>query len=429
MTLAIIRKESLHEMEELNGPESQTSTQNHKMTQAYRTKLPHRMHSSNEFSIWAILKQAVGMDLTRLTMPVIFNEPLSFIQRLSEYLEYCNLLHEAAITEDPVKRLMLVTTYMVSCYAPVAARFGKPFNPLLGETFEMIRDDLGIKLIAEQVSHHPPISAVHAEGKSGFSLELCMEPRVKFWGKSIEVKPKGQAIIKIPKYDEVYSFSFMNSSINNIIIGSLWLELYGQCKIRNRTTGHTAYVQFKPAGWFSRGINQVEGHIADKNDAKIVSIKGDWTKYVCSCPAKDANLLHNIDYSSMGDSDCLPPSVTLNWKAVPKPKHADTMYNMTEFAMGLNELLDTHKDVLAPTDCRYRPDIRCLESGDMDGACEEKVRLEEKQRATRKIMEAKKEIWKPRWFAFDYRDDIGTTTWTYNGDYFKRDYSNCPDIY
>jgi len=38
----------------------------------------------------------------------------------------------------------------------------KPFNPLLGETYELIEENK-FKFIAEQVSHHPPISAFFAE--------------------------------------------------------------------------------------------------------------------------------------------------------------------------------------------------------------------------------------------------------------------------
>jgi hypothetical protein len=40
-------------------------------------------------------------------------------------------------------------------------RFNKPFNPILGETYELIGD--GWKFLSEQVSHHPPISASYAE--------------------------------------------------------------------------------------------------------------------------------------------------------------------------------------------------------------------------------------------------------------------------
>lgn len=38
---------------------------------------------------------------------------------------------------------------------------GKPFNPILGETFEIITPEYNY--FAEQVSHHPPISACIAE--------------------------------------------------------------------------------------------------------------------------------------------------------------------------------------------------------------------------------------------------------------------------
>jgi hypothetical protein len=50
----------------------------------------------------------------------------------------------------------------------------KPFNPVLGETFEM--KSKNYRLLAEQVSHHPPISALHADGKT---YELWMNSYTK----------------------------------------------------------------------------------------------------------------------------------------------------------------------------------------------------------------------------------------------------------
>ena len=46
-----------------------------------------------------------------------------------------------------------------SVYAATINRTKKPFNPLLGETFEYIDEKNGFRFISEQVSHHPPISA------------------------------------------------------------------------------------------------------------------------------------------------------------------------------------------------------------------------------------------------------------------------------
>lgn len=38
-------------------------------------------------------------------------------------------------------------------------------------------------------------------------------------------------------------------------------------------------------------------------------------------------------------------------------------YNFSKFAITLNELLDGLEEKVAPTDCRLRPDQRCLEIG------------------------------------------------------------------
>lgn len=44
------------------------------------------------------------------------------------------------------------------------------------------------------------------------------------------------------------------------------------------------------------------------------------------------------------------------------------MYNFTSFTVSLNELETGMEKILAPTDCRLRPDIRGMENGNM-GAC------------------------------------------------------------
>jgi len=44
-------------------------------------------------------------ELSKITMPVIFNEPLSFLERIAEYMEYTSLVEQAAACDDPVERL------------------------------------------------------------------------------------------------------------------------------------------------------------------------------------------------------------------------------------------------------------------------------------------------------------------------------------
>lgn len=75
-------------------------------------------------------------------------------------------------------------------------RVGKPFNPLLGETYELQRNDF--KILCEQVSHHPPISAFHAESVN-YKFYGSINPNIKFMGKSITIQPKGVVTVELTR--------------------------------------------------------------------------------------------------------------------------------------------------------------------------------------------------------------------------------------
>lgn len=95
---------------------------------------------------------------TRLTGPpptcpqVNFNEPLSMLQRLTEDLEYHHLLDTAVHCTSSVEQMCLVAAFSVSSYSTTVHRIAKPFNPMLGETFELDRlEDMGLRSLCEQV--------------------------------------------------------------------------------------------------------------------------------------------------------------------------------------------------------------------------------------------------------------------------------------
>ena len=80
------------------------------------------------------------------------NEPLSFIQRLTEELMYAKVLEKAASCEDPLEQMAYVSGFASSVYASTIHRVGKPFNPLLGETYECDRRaEHGWRCFLEQV--------------------------------------------------------------------------------------------------------------------------------------------------------------------------------------------------------------------------------------------------------------------------------------
>lgn len=118
-------------------------------------------------------------------------------------------------------------------------------------------------------------------------------------------------------------------------------------------------------------------------------------------------------------------SIIYSNTSVPAPQ----MYNFTSFTVSLNELETGMEKILAPTDCRLRPDIRGMENGNMDLASQEKERLEEKQREARRERAREEAEWQTRWFHRGSNPYTGTPDWLYAGGYFERDFSGCPDIY
>ncbi|XP_074656432.1 oxysterol-binding protein-related protein 1-like isoform X2 [Tubulanus polymorphus] len=410
------------------------TSRNEKSKWGARTSLPVPMFSRNDFSVWSILKKCIGKELSKITMPVIFNEPLSFLQRITEYLEYAKLLKQANDCDDPVERMEIVSAFAVSASASNWDRLGKPFNPLLGETYEMLRDDLGFRIVCEQVSHHPPVSAFHVES-SYYRFHGAIQPKLKFWGKSVEVQPKGTVTLELLRHGEVYTWHNINCSVHNIIVGKLWVEHHGVMEITNHTNDMQAVLNFKPCGWFGKDLHKIEGFIYNKNKTKLKALYGKWIEALYSVSVESSN------GDMMGDEDNLPPmtgsSCDLDlptqrclWQADQRPDNSAHNYSMTLFALMLNEKSDDSLKLgLPPTDSRFRPDMRKLEEGDLDGAAEEKMRLEEKQRGARKDRKRRKNEWTPRWFDPETNPHTSKEDWVFNGRYWNRDWSESPDIF
>lgn len=176
----------------LATPESELSYKtildipNHSSNIKRRSRLPAPAPSIESVSFVGILRNNIGKDLSTISMPISLNEPINLLQKLCEELEYSELLDKAACISDNVERMCLVAAFFVSGYSSSVHRAArKPFNPMLGETYEM-DSCKGFKYIAEKVSHHPPIMAMHAES-SAFIYHQDSLLRTKFWGKSMEL--------------------------------------------------------------------------------------------------------------------------------------------------------------------------------------------------------------------------------------------------
>ncbi|KAF2130280.1 oxysterol binding protein-like protein [Dothidotthia symphoricarpi CBS 119687] len=334
-------------------------------------------------SLIAFFRKNVGKDLSTIAMPVSANEPTSALQRIAEQLEYSELL-DAAATAAPEtgERLVYMAAFAISYFSNTRVKdraIRKPFNPMLGETFELVREDKGFRFIAEKVLHRPVRMACQAEADQWTFIQ-SPTPVQKFWGKSAELNTEGRVRVFLHASGEHYSWTIATSYLRNVIAGEKYLEPSGTMSITNETTGAKALCTFKAGGMFAGRSEEVSVQVSDATGAILpMGATGKWTS--------------DLQLTSNGQ-----PTGTTVWKAGPLVDKAEKHYGLTSFAAALNQITSIEDGRMAATDSRLRPDQRALEDGDLDKAEALKARLEERQRARRKVLEDQGEEWKPRWF-------------------------------
>lgn len=350
-------------------------------------------------SIIGFLRKNAGKDLSTVSMPVSANEPLSALQRLSEPLEASALIDAAARLTSPdqaADRLMYVAAFAVAAFASNRVKeraIRKPFNPMLGETFELVREDLGWRFIAEKVEHHPLRMAFQADGgatssspEPAWSLTQSPSPSQKFWGKSVELNTEGLARLILHNVSntteksaqgERYTYASPTAFLRNVIAGEKYVEPVQSITILCETSGYKAIATFKAAGMFAGRSEDVSVALyAPGGSAPLpLSLQGKWTQ--------------GLTRSDTGETV---------WTPGPLVENAAKVYGFPTFAAALNEVTDVEAEKLPCTDSRLRPDQRALEEGALDRAEGLKARLEERQRSRRKVLEAHGRKWEPRFF-------------------------------
>jgi len=369
-----------------------------------RNCLPVQRNPNQKINIWKVIKDSIGKDLTRIAVPVYFNEPMSFIQRFSEELTYSELIKAANSAAEPALRMAFVAAFTISSYATTVNRTMKPFNPILGETFHLERD--GFRLISEQVSHHPPITALHCVSPE-FEFYGSLEPKTKFKGSYMLVHCNGSLQVKLLNWNEEYSWTKPNTTVHNIIMGQIYIDNHGTYNVTCPSSGTKAEVVFKKAGWFEKSKQEVVATIFDGSGVARYSLEGKWSEF--------------LELRDLESGEVKPV-----WRHSALPENSEYYYYFTDYALQLN-LPPELMDFLPITDSRFRPDQRALENGDIETAASEKHRLEEKQRTAKRSRDEMRLEYRPRWFSFI--DSI----WKYHGGYWEekqaKHFTNVPDIF
>ncbi|KAJ0965579.1 hypothetical protein J5N97_026717 [Dioscorea zingiberensis] len=318
-----------------------------------------------------------GSDLTNLQLPPLFNMPKSQLQLYGEMI-YCineDYLSRCAEGSSSIERFTAVVAWSLSMTRP--AIFGvAPYNPVLGETHHVSRGNLNVLL--EQVSHHPPVTALHAtDEKNDIELIWCQHPVPKFYGTAVEAAIYGKKQLKLLKFGENYEMDSPKLLIRILPIPGV--EWVGNVRIQCKESGLEADICYhKTHSFLGFGGNSrsVKGKIYSKSET-IFEINGHWDGTVA---LKDVHTGQSqiIYYAKEAIGKLATPSVK-------DPKGLRASESTIVWGKVSRAILDK----------------------DWEKAREEKRSIEERERMLKRERNSNGEVWVPKHFNLTHSKECG----------------------
>ncbi|CBX93777.1 hypothetical protein IAQ61_003663 [Plenodomus lingam] len=327
----------------------------------------------------------ISGDLSNITAPPFVLAENSTVEIPQYWADHPDLFVAPAAEPDPEKRALLVLKWFLGSlrnqqYAGRREDEGvkKPLNAFLGELFLGSWQDAELgetRLVSEQVSHHPPITACYLwNEKHGVRAEGFTQQEITFNG-SVHIKQKGYAVLHIDKYDEDYLIPVPNVKVKGILSGMPYPELQGSYSLIS-SSGYVSHIKFEGKGFFGTGTKngfQARLYHLEQPKHDLYTVKGAWNGVFSIADAHGAEL-ETFDVDKL-------PSVKLD---VPDPAEQDPWESRRAWG-----------EVIA-----------ALRRGDMRGTTDAKSRVEQGQREMRKQEEAQGKLWTQLFFHTVQQDAV-----------------------
>nr|VZI46803.1 unnamed protein product [Spirometra erinaceieuropaei] len=213
------------------------------------------------------LKQ--GRDLTKVVLPTFILERRSLLEMFADYMAHPQLFIGITKATSPLDRMVrFVKWYLTFFHAGKRDKIAKkPYNPIIGEVFHcswripkgacevsepqtnpadtaVDADHYTLSYCAEQVSHHPPVSAFRFVcPEADMELTASIHTQSRFQGISVCVSMLGKVILRLREHKEDYIFS-LPSAYARAILTVPWIEIGDSVSVTCPQSGYTARINF-----------------------------------------------------------------------------------------------------------------------------------------------------------------------------------------
>ena len=316
-----------------------------------------------------IVKEMITAMTQNKPAPVYFNEPLSMCQRQCEKFYYLNLLNKACQeTKNKPLQLAYISAFIIGELFLSINRNLKPFNPIIGETYEYFDNENNFRYYSEQVSHNPQITAFIGETPD-FALYGDTKNTTSFriLKGAMELSFMNKVHLHIKSTNDHFVYNRPSIMVKGFLKPPLHNDYSGTTIIENESfPEYKAEIKFIEESWTNSVLGLIEGKIYNE-DNTIYLIKGNWNEniYLIDENDKDNKIdLLNID----SNQEYLKNGIEGN-------------YELPSICYNLNYMDENLEKNLPENDSRFRKDMRLLEEADDTKEAQiYKEKYEEKQR-------------------------------------------------
>mmetsp|Transcript_3905 Transcript_3905/g.4289 ORF Transcript_3905/g.4289 Transcript_3905/m.4289 type:complete len:461 (-) Transcript_3905:453-1835(-) len=309
-----------------------------------------------------------GKGIVAVSLPVRIFEDRSVLERICDFWGFApTFLTEAAQTTDRMDRFKKIIAFAFAGLY-VSAQQSKPFNPILGETYQATLAD-GSEIYCEHISHHPPIANFQIFGPNrsyefygSYEFTAKIEPT----SNKLRAVQVGLSHVKFPDGHHV-SFILPKINLGGVMWGDRTISWAGVMQFFDHSEGTKATIEFdhgRSKGLFSRRsakIDSVAGSIYYPKKAGINKDEWkDWEDWRKNIQTELTEIRGSwIDNLVIGDQEL--------WNIDSHEPQRQTTITIP-----------------LPSDCRYREDLIWLKRKNLEYAANWKHDLEVQQRWDRK---------------------------------------------
>ena len=350
-----------------------------------------------------IVKEMISAVTQNKPAPVYFNEPLSICQKQCEKFYYLDLLKKVSL-ESKNKSLQLgyISAFIVGEIFLGLNRNLKPFNAIIGETYEFFDNKNQFRYYSEQVSHHPQITAFVGETPD-FALygDTKNSTSFKILKGAMELSFKNKVHLHIKSTNDHFIYNLPNLLIKGFLKAPLHNDYNGTTVIQNETfPENKAELKFIEESWTNSELGLIEGKIYC-GDKIVYTIKGNWT-----------NSIFLVDNDNTDNKIEL---LKLDKNQEYLKNGTDDNYYLPNYCYNLNYIDKNLEQNLPKNDSRFRQDIRLLEEKEETGEAQSyKEKYEEKQRK-----ELNNDQHKVLFFQEKFDEENGENYYIPNGQYWE----------